>query len=78
MWEEVNNTLYKKFEFEDFSRAFAFMTRIALHAEKTNHHPRMLNEYNVVEIWLTTHDAESTVTDKDHKLSVKIDALFKA
>ena len=77
MWEEKNNTLYKKFEFEDFSRAFAFMTKIALKAEKMNHHPKMLNEYNVVEIWLTTHDADNSVTEKDHKLSVKIDAFYK-
>jgi len=75
MWEEKNNTLYKKFEFKDFSAAFAFMTRVALAAEKMDHHPLWTNVYNKVEIWLSTHDAGDIVTDKDRKLSAKIDAL---
>ena len=77
MWEEVNKSLYKKFEFKNFSEAFAFMTRVAIEAEKMNHHPLWTNVYNKVEIWLSTHDAGDIVTDKDKKLSVKIDALLK-
>jgi len=50
MWQEINNSLYKKFEFKDFSEAFAFMTRVALAAEKIDHHPKWTNEYNKVEI----------------------------
>ncbi len=75
MWEEKNNTLYRKFEFKDFSEAFAFMTRVALAAEKMDHHPNWSNVYNTVEISLTSHDAGDTVTDRDRKLAKKIDAL---
>jgi 4a-hydroxytetrahydrobiopterin dehydratase len=76
MWEEKNNTLYKKFTFQNFSEAFGFMTRVAIEAEKMNHHPLWTNVYNHVEIWLNTHDAGNTVTDKDRKLSAKIDELL--
>lgn len=75
MWTETDNKLYRKFEFADFSEAFGFMTRVALAAEKMNHHPLWTNVYNNVEIWLSTHDAGDIVTDKDRKLSLKIDAL---
>ena len=74
--EKKKNTLYKKFEFKNFSEAFAFMTRVALEAEKMNHHPLWTNVYNKVEIWLNTHDAGDIVTDKDKKLAKKIDALL--
>lgn len=76
MWQEKKDTLYQKFTFKDFSEAFAFMTRAALAAEKMNHHPTWKNTYNTVEIWLSTHDAGSKITDKDHKLAKKIDALI--
>ena len=76
MWQEKKDTLYQKFTFKDFSEAFAFMTRAALAAEKMNHHPTWKNTYNTVEIWLSTHDASSKITDKDHKLAKKIDALI--
>jgi 4a-hydroxytetrahydrobiopterin dehydratase len=76
MWEEQNNSLYRKFEFKDFSAAFAFMTRVALAAEKMDHHPKWTNVYNTVEIWLSTHDAGNTVTEKDRKLAQKIDGLL--
>lgn len=74
-WKEKNNSLYRKFEFKDFSEAFAFMTRVALIAEKMNHHPKWTNVWNTVEVWLSTHDAGDIVTDKDRKLAEKIDAL---
>lgn len=77
MWEEKNNTLYKKFEFNNFSEAFAFMTRVAIEAEKMNHHPLWTNVWNKVEIWLSTHDAGDIVTEKDRKLAERIDALVK-
>ena len=75
MWKEEDNKLYKKFEFKNFSEAFAFMTRVALAAEKMDHHPLWTNVYNKVEIWLNTHDAGDVVTDKDQKLSKIIDGL---
>lgn len=78
MWQEINNQLYKKFEFQNFSEAFAFMTRVAMEAEKMDHHPLWTNVYNKIEIWLSTHDAGNIVTDKDKKLAQKIDALLKA
>lgn len=78
MWKEENNKLYKKFEFKDFSEAFAFMTKVALAAEKMDHHPLWTNVYNKVEIWLNTHDAGDIVTEKDTKLSKTIDKFYGA
>ena len=75
MWTETNNTLYRKFEFKNFSEAFGFMSRVALAAEKMDHHPLWTNVYNKVEIWLNTHDAGDIVTEKDYKLAEKIDKL---
>lgn len=75
MWTETNNKLYRKFEFKNFVEAFGFMTSVALEAERMNHHPLWTNVYNKVEIWLSTHDAGDIVTDKDRKLSAKIDAI---
>jgi 4a-hydroxytetrahydrobiopterin dehydratase len=77
MWKEENNKLCKKFKFKDFSEAFAFMTRVALIAEKMNHHPEWINTYSDLEIRLYTHDAGDIVTEKDHKLAAAIDALEK-
>jgi 4a-hydroxytetrahydrobiopterin dehydratase len=75
MWNEENNNLYRKFQFKDFNEAFGFMARVALIAEKMDHHPKWTNVWNTVEIWLTTHDAGNTVTEKDRKLASQIDAL---
>ncbi|MBM3439298.1 MAG: pterin-4-alpha-carbinolamine dehydratase [Bacteroidetes bacterium] len=75
MWNEQNNRLYRKFEFKNFSEAFAFMTRVAMIAEKMDHHPLWTNVWNSVEIWLSTHDAGNVITEKDRKLAAAIDAL---
>ena len=75
MWTEENNSLKKTFTFKNFSEAFAFMTRIALIAEKMDHHPNWTNVYNKVEITLNTHDAGDIVTEKDRKLAAAIDKL---
>lgn len=75
MWTEANNKLYRKFRFKDFSEAFAFMTRVAIEAEKMNHHPEWKNVWNTVEVWLSTHDAGDIVTEKDHRLAKKIDEI---
>lgn len=76
MWKEENNTLHRDFEFRSFSEAFAFMTRVALIAEKMDHHPSWSNVYNKVSISLSTHDAVDVVTSKDHDLAAAIDKLF--
>jgi len=75
-WTETDNKLYKKFTFKNFSEAFAFITRVALAAEKMDHHPLWTNVYNKVEIWLNTHDAGDIVTEKDHKLARLIDEVL--
>jgi ADP-ribosylglycohydrolase/pterin-4a-carbinolamine dehydratase len=75
MWQAQNNQLYRKFEFQDFKTAFAFMTHVAALAEKQNHHPTWRNAYNVVEIWLCTHDAGHTITEKDWELAKGIDEV---
>jgi 4a-hydroxytetrahydrobiopterin dehydratase len=74
-WKETKNKLHKKFEFKNFSEAFGFMARVALEAEKMNHHPEWKNIWNTVEFWLSTHDAGDVVTEKDKKLAAKIDSI---
>ncbi len=76
MWKEENNRLVKTFKFHDFKEAFGFMTKVALVAEKMDHHPHWSNVYNSVTIELTTHDAGNVVTEKDRKLAKAIDQLF--
>ena len=74
-WKEENNKLTKVFQFKDFSQAFAFMTRVALAAEKMDHHPTWTNTWNKVSIELNTHDKGNIVTEKDRKLAQIIDGL---
>ena len=74
-WSIVDGRLHRELEFADFSEAFAFMTRVALAAEKLDHHPDWSNSWNVVEISLTTHSSGSTVTENDRSLAAAIDAL---
>ncbi|RYF70751.1 MAG: pterin-4-alpha-carbinolamine dehydratase [Cytophagaceae bacterium] len=75
MWQETDNKLVRHFTFADFTEAFAFMTRVALIAEKMDHHPFWTNVYNKVTIELTTHDAGNTVTEKDRTLAAAIDSM---
>jgi 4a-hydroxytetrahydrobiopterin dehydratase len=76
-WKEDKNKLKASFKFKDFMEAFTFMTEVAFHAEKQNHHPNWKNVYNVVEFTLTTHDAGNVVTEKDTKLADTIDNIYK-
>ena len=78
MWTEQDNKLTQTFEFKTFIDAFAFMTKVALVAEKMDHHPDWSNVYNKVTIALYTHDAGNVVTDKDRKLAQKIDKIHGA
>jgi 4a-hydroxytetrahydrobiopterin dehydratase len=75
MWKEKDNKLSKTFEFSDFTQAFGFMTRVAIEAEKMDHHPNWSNVYNTVEINLSTHDAGNIVTERDRQLAEIIDRL---
>lgn len=77
MWKEANNRLKKTFEFKDFTEAFGFMTRVAIIAEKMNHHPTWTNTWNKVSFELSTHDAGDVVTSKDHALAAAIDEQAK-
>lgn len=72
--EEGGRALVRSFRFEDFSAAFAFLTRVALHAEKADHHPEFTNVWNRVDFRLTSHDA-GKVTDRDLKLAEAINRL---
>ena len=74
-WKAVDgrDAIAKKFRFEDFNAAFGFMTRVALMADKMDHHPEWSNVYNKVDVVLTTHDAGG-VTDKDVELAAFMDA----
>lgn len=76
MWKEEDNRLHRQFKFNDFNEAFGFMTRVAILAEKQNHHPYWTNVWDTVDIYLNTHDAGDIVTEKDHKLAAAIDALL--
>jgi len=76
-WTEANNKLSATYKFKNFMEAFAFMTEVAFHAEKQNHHPNWNNVYNTVQIDLTTHDAGNTVTEKDRKLAKTIDGIVE-
>jgi 4a-hydroxytetrahydrobiopterin dehydratase len=75
-WSEVpgRDAITKKFVFADFNAAFGFMTRVALVAEKLDHHPEWFNVYKTVEVTLSTHDAGG-VTERDVKLAEAMDKL---
>ena len=72
-WTRVGEGLNRTYRFADFVAAFAWMTRVALLAEKADHHPEWSNVYNCVEVRLTTHDAGG-ITLKDIALATAIDA----
>lgn len=77
MWQETKHGLYKQFNFENFKQAWAFMNRVAELAEEYQHHPRWENEWNVVQIWLITHEGGKKITDKDEELAKLIDEVFE-
>jgi 4a-hydroxytetrahydrobiopterin dehydratase len=71
---EDGKALERSYRFKDFSEAFAFLTRVAMHAEKVDHHPEYTNVWNRVDFRLTTHDADG-VTERDLKLAEAIDRM---
>ena len=76
MWKEEDNKLKRIFEFRDFVEAFGFMCKVAILAEKMNHHPNWSNVYHTVTIELCSHDMGDIVTERDHKLAAAIDELL--
>jgi 4a-hydroxytetrahydrobiopterin dehydratase len=74
-WKFESGFLFKKFVFKDFIEAFAFMTKVAMHAEKANHHPDWSNVYRTVEIKLRTHDADG-ITLKDIHMAEVIEEIW--
>ncbi len=72
--DESGKALTRSFKFNDFSEAFAFLTRVALHAEKIDHHPEFTSVWNRVDFRLTSHDAGG-VTERDQRLAEAITAL---
>ena len=72
--EDGGKALVRSFKFKDFNEAFGFLTRVALHAEKVDHHPEFTNVWNRVDFRLTSHDAGG-VTERDQKLAEAITRL---
>ncbi len=76
-WSRLDgrDAIFRRFTFEDFKQAFAFMTQAALKAEQMNHHPQWLNVYNRVDVTLTTHETGG-ISDKDIELALYMDSLL--
>ena len=74
MLEDSGNALVRTFKFRNFSEAFGFLARVALHAEKADHHPEFTSVWNRVDFRLTSHDA-GEVTERDVKLAQAINRL---
>ncbi len=74
--EEERDAISRSFKFKNFNEAFAFMTRVAMEAEKTNHHPEWSNVYNTVNITLTSHDVGG-FSERDLKMARYIDSLIQ-
>jgi len=75
MWDIQENKLYKKFIFADFTQAIQFINQVAELANQVDHHPSIHNSYNVVEIYLCTHDENNQITAKDHELANMINEI---
>jgi ribonuclease HI len=75
MWQETKHGLYRQFNFENFKQAWAFMEKVAHLSEEFQHHPRWENEWNVVQIWLITHEGNKKISDKDRQLANAIDQI---
>jgi len=75
MIEQDGKAIVRTIKFKDFSEAFGFLTRVALHAEKQDHHPEFTNVWNRIDFRLTTHDAGG-VTNRDIELATAINRLL--
>ncbi len=75
-WSVVDGKLHRELKFKNFVEAFGFMTQVAIHAEKMNHHPEWFNVYNKVVIDLVTHDADNSISRLDLDLAEKINEIL--
>ena len=75
-YDEARDAITRSFTFDDFNQAFGFITRVALIAEKADHHPEWSNVWNRVDILLTTHDADG-LSQRDIAMAHAIDALLR-
>lgn len=75
-WAVADGKMTRAFTFDDFSEAFAFMTRVAIEAERIEHHPEWSNVYNKVNIKLVTHDIGDKISTYDVKLAERINEIY--
>ncbi len=73
-WQVKDGKLHRDFKFQDFVEAFGFISRVAVHAEKMDHHPELFNVYNNVSIDLMTHDCDG-ISERDFRLAAQINRL---
>ena len=71
MWQKIDNKLYQKFEFDDFEQAQECIQRMLEIAARLDHHPEIRNSYTTVEVWLTTHSANDTITEQDERFAAE-------
>lgn len=76
MWELDDEQLTRTFKFNSFIEAFAFMTKVALTAEKLSHYPTLISQFTEVTIRMGLHEEGDTVNDKDHFLAAAIDNIY--
>lgn len=74
-WEEIDNHLVKAYSFKTFLKTMSFVNAVAWVANKQNHHPQFIIDFNKCTIRTTTHDVGNLITDKDHLLAKAIDQL---
>jgi 4a-hydroxytetrahydrobiopterin dehydratase len=74
-WEETPNGLVRSFGFKNYMETFGFATQIALVAQRLNHHPKLIVDYNTLTVETVSHDAGNKITERDHKLAAAIDEL---
>lgn len=72
---EKRDAIYREFLFKDFNQAFGFMTRVAIFADKMDHHPEWFNVYNKVQITMSTHDCGG-ISGRDIKMATFINEIF--
>lgn len=78
MWQKTNKSMRREFKFTNFDEAMGFIGKVAEIARRSNHHPKMTNFYNVVELELSTHSKSDIVTTKDEEFALEVDKLFQA